>query len=73
MNLYILAIENDAGSICPLEAYDNEFDAADARVKRLRIPEVEQAMKLLDARYVVVSVDYRGKAIMAPVVDDART
>lgn len=67
MNLYLLAIESDSGSILPLEAYDNEFDAADARVKRMRIHEVEQAMKLLEARYVVVTVEYRGKAVIPPV------
>jgi hypothetical protein len=63
MKMFILAIENGAGSILPLVVYDDDGAAFRERSHRLENADISEALKLLGAKYVVLPVEYRGTVL----------
>lgn len=58
MKIHLLMIEDAGGVRLPLAAYDDEFAALDARQSKIGQVDVREALELLGATYVVMSIEY---------------
>jgi hypothetical protein len=62
VKIHLLVIEDAAGRVLPLVAYEDWNDASETKRVKMNHADVQEAMNLLGARYVVLSVEYQPKS-----------